>query len=409
MKNLSGKLIKWGIGFFIVFIVLILLNPFGYNSLGYREVVESPTGGKKVVFKSGFYWKMPGSKVTRYPNLVTMDYSDTQSESTVNRSRAKIRFLDATTGMAEIIVKYKMPDAEELQLKIHEDFNGSLSHFANTGLAPYTLECLKNTAQLMESEQHYSGGRSKFSNDFRDQLDYGYYIVDLSEETIIDSTTNETKRIYRSEIRKNANELPERGKNDLKEYGILIASQNVVDVDYEEQVDQKLKKKIEASTRESVSKQNLITAQQEAMTAQAEGKRKLVEIEYQEKQKQTQLIVQAETQVRLAEKDKEKQRIALEAAKLEAAKIKELAEAEAFAKQRIMQADGALEKKLAAYQEVQKLWAGAFAQYQGAIVPQIQTGGNGTAQNGGLDFMQLMSMKAAKDLNLDMNVKNVKK
>lgn len=46
----------------------------------------------------------------------------------------------------------------------------------------------------------------------------------------------------------------------------------------------------------------------------------------------------------------------------------------------------------------------AFSKYTGNLVPLYQTGsvgGNGNA----LDFMQLMSMKAMKDLNLDMSNK----
>ena len=116
-----------------------------------------------------------------------------------------------------------------------------------------------------------------------------------------------------------------------------------------------------------------MTAQQEAMTAEAEGRKRLVEIEYEEKQRQTQAVVQAETQVKLAEKDKEKQLIALDAARLEAQKIKALADAEAYSKQKIMAADGALEKKLAAYKDVQNMWATAFQNYKGDLVPKFQT------------------------------------
>ena len=68
-----------------------------------------------------------------------------------------------------------------------------------------------------------------------------------------------------------------------------------------------------------------------------------------------------------------------------------------------MQADGALDKKLEAYKEVQGYWADAFSKYQGSIVPQIQTGGN--AGNGALNFMELMSMKSARDLALDLGNK----
>jgi hypothetical protein len=197
-----------------------------------------------------------------------------------------------------------------------------------------------------------------------------------------------------------------RKESDLKKFGISIASATIENVDYEQQVDEKLKKKIEASTREAVSKQNLVTAQQEAMTAEAEGRKRLVEIEYEQKQHQTQAVVQAETQVKLAVKDKEKQKIALDAARLEAQKIKALADAEAYAKQKLMQADGALEVKLATYKEVQQMWANAFAAYQGDLVPQFQTGSATRNSNAGLEFMEIMGAKAAMDLSLEMNVKN---
>ena len=70
-----------------------------------------------------------------------------------------------------------------------------------------------------------------------------------------------------------------------------------------------------------------------------------------------------------------------------------------------MQADGALERKLQTYEKVQQLWADAFANYQGDLVPKIQTGSEGSGSNAGLDFMEVMGAKAAMDLSIDMNVK----
>jgi hypothetical protein len=99
----------------------------------------------------------------------------------------------------------------------------------------------------------------------------------------------------------------------------------------------------------------------------------------------------------------EQQRIQAQAAELEARKVKTLADAEAYAKQRVMQADGALDKKLAAYQNVQKYWSDAFARYQGNMVPYYQSGGSNG--NGGVNFMELMGAKAAKDLSLELRNK----
>ena len=409
MKNLQGKFnsnkVLYAIGGLVMLFFLMALNPFGYNDLGYREVVETPTGQKYVIFSNGIYWKLPGSKVSTYPNVITISHRGTTTGSTIEGTQILIRFNDATEAYAQTVVRFRLPDKEEDMLTLHSEYVNK-EYLALKGLQPYTIECIKNSAQLMDSEQHYSGGRAQLSQFFQDQLEEGLYLLDVSEKVYRDSMTNEVKRIYESNIRIAPNGSKVRKGSDLKRFGINIASATIENVDYESQVDEKLKKKIGASTRESVSKQNLVTAQQEAMTAEAEGRRRLVEIEYEEKQRQTQAVVQAETQIKLAEKDLDKQRIAAEAAKLEAAKIKSLADAEAYAKQKIMTADGALDKKLQTYEEVQRMWATAFQNYEGALVPTFQTGGstNGKA-NAGIDFMEIMGAKAAMDLNLDMQVK----
>ena len=61
MVKLSKNLISWGIGALLTFILLLAINPFGYNDLGYREVVETPAGDKYVIFENGIYWRLPGS------------------------------------------------------------------------------------------------------------------------------------------------------------------------------------------------------------------------------------------------------------------------------------------------------------------------------------------------------------
>jgi len=404
MNSLNGKMILYGMGAVVILLLLRLLNPFGYNDLGYREVVESPAGTKYVIFSNGVYLKTPGSKITSYPNVVTISHRGEETGSTVDGNLIPIRFNDATEAFAQTVVRFRLPDVEKDMLMLHSEYINK-EYLALKGLQPYTIECLKNSAQLMDSEQHYSGGRAQLSQFFQDQLEDGLFILDMRESYYRDTLTGETKRTYDSKIRINDEGVKVRKESDLKRFGISISSATIENVDYEQQVDEKLKKKIEASTRESVSKQNLVTAQQEAMTAEAEGRKKLVEIEYQEKQLQTQALVQAETQVKLATKDQEKQKIALEAAKLEAQKIKALSDAEAYSKQRIMEADGALEKKLTTYREVQQMWATAFQNYKGDLVPKFQTGSNSGKGNAGLDFMEIMGAKAAMDLNLNTNVK----
>mgnify|MGYP007080407307 CR=1 FL=1 len=272
-------------------------------------------------------------------------------------------------------------------------------------LAPYTKECLQSSAQLMSSEKHYGGGRAQMAQDFMDQLKDGVYLLKTEENLVFDSLENDKKRVYQTEIQYDKKTLlPKRKLSSIKEYGITVADAAITDVDYEDKVDQKLTKIIDAVTKSSISKQELMTAQQQTLTAKAKGEQALVEIEYEQKQEQTRQVVEAQTKVKVAEQDKLQQKIAYEGAILEAKKIKELADAEAYAKSKIMKADGALEMKLKAQVEVQKVWADAFARYTGAIVPQIQTGG-GSVGNGALNFMDIMTAKTARDFALDLKNK----
>ena len=71
-----------------------------------------------------------------------------------------------------------------------------------------------------------------------------------------------------------------------------------------------------------------------------------------------------------------------------------------------MQADGALDQKLRAWIEVNKRYAEAIEKYQGAWVPQIQMGGGQNSSGGGSqDLINLLMAKTAKDLSLDVKVK----
>ena len=75
-----------------------------------------------------------------------------------------------------------------------------------------------------------------------------------------------------------------------------------------------------------------------------------------------------------------------------------------------MEADGALEKKLQAYIEVSKLYASAIKDYKGNWVPGVVIGGgNGThaAGSGAQELIDLLTIKTARDLGLDISIRNL--
>lgn len=404
-----NNLIKIGIGAVLLIVLFITSNPISYNDPTERTVVTQMNGHQFVQFKPGVFYAGFWSKEIQWPNQISVSYTDPKFDGEINIQDntseiglVTVRFNDATEAQISGITQYLLPNGEREMLDIH-NAHRTPEALVQRRLSPYTKECLQSSAQLLSSEMHYSGGRAQMVQDYLDQLRNGTYLLTISETNAYDSLTQTTKRVYNVNKKLDKDQQIARKFSSIKEYNILLGDAQITNTDYSSQVQEMLKKKIDAATQSSISKQQLMTAEQKRLTAKAQGEQKLTEIEYQQKQEQTKQVVAAQTQVQLAEQDRQKQQIALKGAELEAQKIKVLADANAYEKRTSIQANGALEQKLAAYVQVQEYWATAFSNYKGNVVPTYATGGSNNSQNGGLNFMEIMGAKAAKDLSLDLS------
>jgi hypothetical protein len=384
-----------------------MFNPVGYNDATERTVVTTITGQQFVEFSPGPFWAGFFAKTVEWPNQISVSYQQEEAdwditENTIEIGLVEIPFNDPARAWARGITQYELPAAEDKMLKIH-NAHKSVDGLVKRRLAPYTQECLSSCAQLMNTEMHYSGGRAQMAQDYLDQLRNGVYLLNVKEVNVFDSLEQANKKIYQVQKQLDKDGQVKRKFSSIKEYEVTVGDAQITHVDYEAAIDTLIQKKLTAAANASISRQVLMTAQQQALTAEAQGKQRLVEIEYKQKEDQTKKVVGAQTLVEVAKQDLIKQEIARQAAEKEAAKIKTLADAEAYAKQRVMQADGALEKKLEAYVTVQSYWADAFAKYGGNVVPTYSSGGS--SNNGATQFMELMGMKAARDLSLDLKNK----
>lgn len=408
--NQQVKTILGIVGTLVVLVAFLWLNPFAWNDATERTVITRAGGSQFVQFNSGVYFAGFFARTQKWPNQISISYSKPEpdldlEDNTIEIGKLTIRFSDGPTALTSGIAQFILPPNEKEMLNIH-NAHKTPEALVTRRLAPYTQEALQNSAQLMSSEMHYSGGRAQMSQDYLDQLKNGTFLLKVQEINTYDSIENTNKKIYASEMTFDKDGDPRRKFSSIKEYGITVADAQITDVDYASAVDALLEKKIAAATKASVSRQELMTAQQQMLTAEAEGKKKLVEIEYEQKQEQTKQVVAASTKVEVAKQDLLQQDIALQASRKEAEKIKTLADAESYAKAKVMQADGALEKKLEAYVKVQGYWSDAFAKHAGPLVPSfVSGGGNAYTGNMGINFMELMSAKTMMDLNVNMKTK----
>lgn len=137
------------------------------------------------------------------------------------------------------------------------------------------------------------------------------------------------------------------------------------------------------------------TATQQALTTAKEGEAAAAKAKWEQETIKAQKVTEAQQELEVQKLNTEK------AASFKQQQILE-GEGEGAKKRAIMQANGALEQKLATYERVQAMWAKAFGDYSGSLVPAYISGGGGNQVNAGSQFMELMMMKTAKDLNLDL-------
>lgn len=405
---MNTKTIVLGVFALVLLVVVLIFNPFSWNDAGNRTVVERANGTQIVQFQPGLFYAGFFSKQKEWPNQISVTYQADAAnldleDNGIEIGKINIRFSDATTADVKGIVQYILPSDEHEMILIHNTHRTPVS-LVSKRLAPYSKECLQSSAQLMTSEKHYGGGRAQMAQDFSDQLKEGVYLLRTEEVIVFDSLEKENKRVYQTEVQVDGKtSQPKRKQSSIKEYGITVADAAITDVDYEKKVDDKLVKIIDAVTKSSISKQELMTAQQQTLTAKAKGEQALVEIEYEQKQEQTKQVVAAQTKVEVAKQDMLQQQTQAKAAQYEAEKRTILANVAALEKRTATQANGNLELKLNAWLQSEQYKWDAFGKFQGNLVPQIQTGG-GVGSNG-LNYMEIMGAKAAKDLSLDMDFK----
>jgi len=342
-KVKGGSLILKGLIALVVLILFMWVNPWSYNDPTERTVVTGQFGGQKVVFEGGIYFAGLFAKEQAYPNRMSVVYNGTvvsesmDDEKSFNIGSVEVRFNDATTAKLTGIVQYRLPSTEKDMLEIHNT-HGTPEALVKRRLAPYTQECLQSAAQLLSAEVCYSGGRAQMTQDYLDQLKNGSYLLYVKTNDIYDSLERAMKRTYDVRIQLDEKKQKMRKFSSIKEYDVSIDDAQITDVDYQDQVDNMLTKKIEASTAAAVAKQQLMTALQQAETAKAKGQQKLVETEYAKKVEQTNQVVAAQTKVQLAEQYKFEQKMAAEAAEFEAKVVRTNADAEAYKASRLVSA-----------------------------------------------------------------------
>jgi hypothetical protein len=205
--------------------------------------------------------------------------------------------------------------------------------------------------------------------------------------------------------------------SDLADYGIDVNGFQITDWDFEPKTLQQIATKREATMAIITAIANAERAKQDAITSEEQGKAHVMTAKYQKEVVKEQAVVDAqrekEVAVIAAEKNVEvarQKKLEAEQKKLAAVEYKQeqilRGEGDGAYKRLVIEADGALSQKLETYESVMARFATAIEKQK--WVPEVQMGAGSGADGGSnaMTLIEMMSVKAAKDLALDMSVKN---
>jgi regulator of protease activity HflC (stomatin/prohibitin superfamily) len=237
------------------------------------------------------------------------------------------------------------------------------------------------------------------------------YRTKARREVVKDPTTGE-------EVTKVFNEImydpktgqPIREQNPMQGMGIDVSNFEIKDFIYSKKVRMQIEQQQENIMAIETAKAEALKAEQQEKTAEMKGKAAVTKAQYEKEEEKIRAVVDAKKEKEVAELQAMKE---LEVAKLQKKAAVEqkqreilLGQGESERKKLVMQADGALAKKLEAWKDVNFRYAEAIQNYKGQWVPTVMMGGEGgKSGNGAQDLINLLSVKTAKDLALDLNIK----
>lgn len=387
----------------IVLSAIIAASTFGINDNGYRTVVQWPSGNTFVKMEPGPYLTLFGS-ATEYADVVTHD---------LEGDGVPVRYQDGGTGTIDGVVRVSLPTDEASMLKLHKAVR-SEEGLRNKLIYPEVKQALNLTAGLMTSEEAYAVRRNDYANWATEQIQEGRYntVLEVKEVKMQDGTIQK-KEVPVIALDKSTG-IPTHQSSPIKEFGIKVAGFQITDWDFEPKTLAQISNKRAAEMAIITAKANADKAVWEQKEIKANGEKEVERVRYEQLQLAEKATIAAtrekEVAVINAERTKEVNAQAFEAAKIdvqtaqeEAKALKARKDAEAYGKKVVMLADGALDKKLEAYVQTQRVWAEAYAARKVPTMVMGASDGAGTNADTS-QFQSMLTALVAKDLVLNPQV-----
>lgn len=358
-------------------------------------IIQSPVSGTLTVYRTPGVKPQLFGTVTKYQKRSNYDFimKDGQDHS------VKARFNDGANAVLAGSVAWEIPATDEQLLKLHSKY-GTQEIVERELIKTVVDKAVNMTGPTMSSRESYAEKRSDLIRLIDDQINNGVYRTRSRQSREKDALSGVEKTVTITEIDLGTDGQPARQeKSPLAEFGIRAFNLSLSSVTYdktvEEQIQQQQKATMEVQTAIATAKK----AEQAAITAEKEGEANAAKAKWEQEVIKAKEVTAAEQRLAVA-------RLESQAAEQEKRKQILLGEGEGERRRLAMSADGALDKKLAAWSDAQKIWAEAFKNHTGQMVPTVVMGSNDgrNSVNSVQSIMDLIGVKAARDLAIDMGM-----
>lgn len=419
------------------------LGAFSYNDAGFCQHVRTIFGSESAKCETGWFFQGWGT-ATAWPHYITIANTvdaTGESESTAFQGSImapyRVRLADNWTGDVTQTTRFSIPQDSSQFLEMARTFR-TPERLINTTLKPAVTASLDSVSNMFTMEEYYSGGkRDQFKSEFKDTIEKGRAQVrqvslnqaggvvpsraapsnsDVAQDTSEVGDT-EVRRIMIEKITDDAgNDI--RIKHDFAEIGISVASAILENLDPDDKYEEQINDRKSAASRRVVAREQRLEQEEQRLLAIQQGETDIAKRQAAAKVEQIQQTTDAETKKKLALIEAERMReeaaiakqtseINLEKSRIDAQSVQVAADAAAYEKRVILEADGALQQKLEAWTAAQRVWADAAAKIN--VPSTVIASGDGSGSTGSAlgtvdQFMNMLMVKTAKDLALDPKI-----
>ena len=406
IENLTPKrIIATTIGAIVGASTLIIV-PQLFTNVDAKQlvVIQKINGDLECVTEPG--WKLQGmGKLTTYPRRDQYSFSSALDQGKPIDESIQTRFNDGGHANLSGTINWAMPVSCDKIKGLHKDF-GSVAAIEQQLIRPAVQKVIYNVGPTMSSTESSAEKRPDIPKYIDDQLVNGLYLTKIVQRTDKDPISGQDKTINVVTIATDGSGKPMRESNSqLSAYGLILQPVSINNIKYDAAVETQIAERQKATTAVQIAKANATRAEQDAITTEQQGKANAAKAKWEQEVENAKTIADAQAKVTIAEANVKES---------EAFKKSEIlrGEGEASHKKLVMEADGQLALKLDALVQINRMYAQAIERAQpGAWTPQVTMAAQPIGNNGSTatNLVDLMTAKTAKELGIDLSIKQVKK